>query len=84
FPFRYANQLHQIFSKLISMESLPIINKTYEIYKDLVNVQGNLDKRWRYSLGISSENTVLDLLQMLIMAKNAPKRVIGTFVEVFR
>lgn len=32
-----------------------------------------LEKRYRYSLGQSLEISVLDLLQELIMAKNAPK-----------
>lgn len=32
-----------------------------------------LEKRWRYSLGQSLEKTILDLLEQLIMAKNAPK-----------
>ena len=32
-----------------------------------------MEKRWRYSLGMSLENSILSLLQELIMAKNAPK-----------
>lgn len=30
-------------------------------------------KRWRYSLGLSLENSLLDCIKLLIMAKNAPK-----------
>lgn len=55
------------------MDSLPIINKTYEVYKNLVDINHKLNKRWLYSLGVSTENSLLDVLEKLIMAKNAPK-----------
>ncbi len=32
-----------------------------------------LPKRWLHSLGMGLENTILELLSQLIMAKNAPK-----------
>jgi len=55
------------------MESLPIINKIYEIYKGIVEVNHALTKRWCYSLGLSLENSVLDCMENLVMAKNAPR-----------
>lgn len=55
------------------MQSLPIINKTYEAYKSIVSINDTLTKRWRHSLGISLENTILELTEELLMAKNAPK-----------
>ena len=55
------------------MESLLIINKTYEVYKTLVDINHRLNKRWAFSLGLSTENSLLNLLEQLIMAKNAPK-----------
>jgi len=55
------------------METLPIINLTYEIYKAVVDITDHVEKRWRYGLGASLEQSVLDLLKELIMAKNAPK-----------
>ena len=55
------------------MDSLPIINKTYEIYKNIIDLNSKLEKRFRYSLGLSLENSVLDCIEVLIMAKNAPK-----------
>jgi len=55
------------------MDTLPIINRTYDLYKQVVDISENLNKRWRFSLGKSVEDTVLDLLSELIMAKNAPK-----------
>ncbi len=54
-PFRNSNQLLQIFSKLRPMDSLPIINKSYEAYKNIVSINDALEKRWRYSLGASLE-----------------------------
>jgi len=51
----------------------PVINKTYEAYKTLVDINHKLNKRWAYSLGLSAENSVLNLLEQLIMAKSAPK-----------
>lgn len=60
-------------ARLNVMESLPIINRSYDLYKAVVDITGHLEKRWRYSLGQSLETSVLDLLGELIMAKNAPK-----------
>ena len=62
------------------MEELPIINRTYEVYKSLVDINDHLEKRWRYSLGVSLENNVLSLLQELIMAKNAPKPLKSSYL----
>ena len=55
------------------MDTLPIINRTYDLYKQIVDIVEHLSKRWRFSLGKSIEDTVLSLLSELIMAKNAPK-----------
>jgi len=62
------------------MEELPIINRTYEVYKSIVDINNHLEKRWRYSLGMSLENSVLSLLQELIMAKNAPKPLKSSYL----
>lgn len=53
--------------------SLPIINLSYEVYKSVVELNHKLNRRWRYSLGISLEKTVLELIEQLVMAKSAPK-----------
>ncbi|MGY4884188.1 MAG: four helix bundle protein [Nanobdellota archaeon] len=52
---------------------IPIIQKTYEVYKGIVEINNHLEKRWRYSLGHSLEESVLALFDSLIMAKHAPK-----------
>ncbi len=53
--------------------TLPVINRTYEAYKLIVNINDHLEKRWRYSLGQNIETTLLDCMNELVMAKNAPK-----------
>jgi len=55
------------------MDSLPIINKIYDAYRNIIELNNKLNKRWRYSLGLSIENSILDCMEVLIMAKNAPK-----------
>lgn len=55
------------------MDTLPIINRTYDLYKQIIDITEHLTKRWRLTLGKSIEDTVLSLLSELIMAKNAPK-----------
>lgn len=57
------------------MDTLPIINRTYELYKWIAKTNYGLEKRWRYTLGQSIENSILNLLEYLIMAKNAPKNL---------
>ncbi len=55
------------------MEEIPIITRTYETYKAVVDIVEHLEKRYRYSLGGSLEKSILELLEDLIMTKNAPK-----------
>lgn len=55
------------------MEKLPVINKIYEIYKIIIDVNSKLPRRWRYGLGLSLEYSILDCIENLVMAKNAPK-----------
>ena len=55
------------------MSSLPIINKSYQAYKGIIDLNAKLEKRWRYSLGSSLENSILECMEILVMAKSAPK-----------
>jgi hypothetical protein len=55
------------------VDTLPIINRAYDLYKVIVEMTEHMEKHRRYSLGNSLEKTVLDMLSELIMAKNAPK-----------
>ena len=59
---------------------IPIIQKTYEVYKGVVDINNHLEKRWRYSLGHSVEESVLTLLDSLIMAKHAPKSLKASYL----
>jgi hypothetical protein len=60
--------------------TLPIIEKTYGVYKQLVSVNTKLEKAHRYSLGTSSEQSVLSLLELLSMAQHAPKPHKGAYL----
>ena len=55
------------------MDTLPIINRTYDLFKSVTDIVTHMEKRWRYGLGQSTETSVLDCMERLIMAKNAPK-----------
>ncbi|MDP2642406.1 MAG: four helix bundle protein [Candidatus Peregrinibacteria bacterium] len=55
------------------MDSLPIINKTYEVYKEIIDINIHITKRNRHGLGTSLENSIVECIEDLIMAKNAPK-----------
>ena len=57
------------------MDELPIINRIYSTYKAVVEINNHLEKRWRYSLGQSLEESILSLMQDIIMAKNASKHL---------
>lgn len=57
------------------MDSLPIINKTYDIYKTTVEINSRMEKRWRFNFGSELENSILEFLEILIMSKNAPKAI---------
>ena len=50
-----------------------ITNWYYSLYKAINDICNQLSKRWRYGLAISLENSLLDCMENLIMAKNAPK-----------
>lgn len=62
------------------METLPIINRTYDLYKLVVDITTHMEKRWRYALGASIEKSVLDCLSDLVMAKNASKPVKASYL----
>lgn len=74
FPALKAHHARQTFAMLRSMsDSLPVIQKAYTAYKQTADINAKLPKTHRYSLGASLEQSVLTLLEHLIMAKNAPK-----------
>ncbi|MBI3443693.1 four helix bundle protein [Candidatus Woesebacteria bacterium] len=54
--------------------------RMYETYKQVVDITMRLPKRWRYGLGVSIEQSTLDCLSELIMAKNAPKQLKSAYL----
>lgn len=44
---------------------------------DIIN---HTERRWRYSLGFSLENSILECLSHLIMTKNAPKTLKAAYL----
>lgn len=52
----------------------------YRLYKQVVDLNTKLPKIHRYGLGQSLENSVLELLEELIMAKNAPKALKASYL----
>lgn len=61
-------------------DELPIINKVYDFYKQLSNINEKLPKTKKHSLGISTESTAMELLEYLVMAKQAPKPHKATYL----
>ena len=57
------------------METISIINKIFLLYKLIIDINGHLDKKWRYSIGQSLEKEISDGLSNIIMAKNAPRNL---------
>lgn len=57
------------------METLSIVNKIFELYKLIIDINGHLEKKWRYSIGQSLEKEISDCLSAIIMSKNAPKNL---------
>lgn len=53
--------------------TLPIIEKTYQIYKTITDINQKVTKAQRYGLGMSAEQTTLTLLEALVTAQHAPK-----------
>jgi hypothetical protein len=52
---------------------LPVIMRTHELYNSVSAITEKLPSLRRQTLGRRLEDTVLQLLEYLIMAKNAPK-----------
>ncbi len=82
-PLQKACQARHTFVILMSMytvATLSIIDKTYAVYKQLTLLNLKLDKAHRYGLGLSCEQSVLTLLDLLSMAAHAPKAHKGAYL----
>lgn len=54
-------------------EILPILDTSYHLYKQLYSINGTLPKAQYYRIGISTEQSILEFTEQLVMAQNAPK-----------
>lgn len=52
----------------------------YKQYKQVVDLNTKLPKIHRYSLGNSLEQSILELMEQLVMAKNAPKAMKASYL----
>jgi len=55
------------------VSDLPVILRTNELYNSLSPITDKLPTLKRQTIGRRLEDSVLELLELLIMAKNAPK-----------
>lgn len=62
------------------MQSLSIITKSYDVYKNIVDINHHLPRVYRFGLGLSAENSILEFLEYLIMAKHAPKSLKASYL----
>ena len=53
---------------------VPIFHKTYQVYKNFYHYRINFPKKDHYTLGVKIENSLLDLLELLIAAGHSSKR----------
>lgn len=62
------------------MEELPVVAKTYEVYKKLIELNQTVDKSYRISASEPAIATCEKLLEQLLIAKHAPKAVKEKFL----
>ncbi len=55
------------------MNELPVINRTQELYQKVSRLTEKLSSLKKQTVGKRSEDAILLLLELLIMAKHAPK-----------
>jgi hypothetical protein len=79
-PRRKATQERQMSGRVNPMEELPVIAKTYEVYKKLIELNQKVDKSCRISVSEPAITTCEKLLEELLIAKHAPKAVKEKFL----
>lgn len=62
------------------MQELPVINRTEELYEDILKITSKLPSLQRQTIGKRLENSILNLLELLIMAKHAPSAHKGPYL----
>lgn len=62
------------------MQELPVINRTQELYESISPITQKLPAFKQQTIGRRLENGILDLLELLIMAKYAPLAHKGVYL----
>lgn len=62
------------------MEELPVINRTQELYHSVGKISEQLPALKKQTIGRRLESNILELLELLIMAKYAPKAHKGMYL----
>lgn len=62
------------------MQELPVINRTQELYESLSPITQKLPALKQQTIGRRLENGILDVLELLIMAKYAPVAHKGAYL----
>ena len=74
FPERKVSQARHTSVRLKDMsEGLPILDTCYRLYKQLYSINTSLPKAQYYRIGLSTEQSVQELIKQLVLAQNAPK-----------
>ena len=63
-----------------NMQELPVINRTQELYEAVSKITEKLPAMPRQTIGKRLENAILQLLELLIMAKHAPSSHKGAYL----
>lgn len=62
------------------MQELPVINRTQELYEATAKITDRLPSLKRQTIGRRLEDSILHLLELLIMAKYAPAAHKGAYL----
>ncbi|MBI3624513.1 four helix bundle protein [Candidatus Saccharibacteria bacterium] len=62
------------------MQELPVINRTQELYESINKLTEKLPALKRQTIGRRLEDNILQLLELLIMAKHAPTSHKGVYL----
>ena len=62
------------------MQELPVINRTQELYESVCKITSKLPTLTKQTIGRRLEDGVLQLLELLIMSKYAPKAHKGAYL----
>ena len=62
------------------MQELPVINRTQELYENISKITVKLPALKQQTIGKRLEETILTLLELLIMSKHAPTAHKGAYL----